>query len=119
MSEPLLKITNLAKSFSGIWALSQAQMTVMPGEVHALLGENGAGKSTFLKALAGAQPQTSGDIWFNGEMLSAVDSPIDRQQKGIITIYQEFNLLPNMTVAENMFLGREALKMHWMVNERC
>ncbi|EMN4129882.1 sugar ABC transporter ATP-binding protein [Providencia vermicola] len=118
MSEPLLKITNLAKSFSGIWALSQAQMTVMPGEVHALLGENGAGKSTFLKALAGAQPQTSGDIWFNGEMLSAVDSPIDRQQKGIITIYQEFNLLPNMTVAENMFLGREALKMHWMVNEK-
>lgn len=118
MSEPLLKITNLAKSFSGIWALSQAQMTVMPGEVHALLGENGAGKSTFLKALAGAQPQTSGDIWFNGEVLSVTDSPVVRQQKGIITIYQEFNLLPNMTVAENMFLGREALKMHWMVNEK-
>ncbi|EKT62532.1 sugar ABC transporter ATP-binding protein [Providencia burhodogranariea] len=118
MSEPLLKITNLTKSFSGIWALSHAQMTVMPGEVHALLGENGAGKSTFLKALAGAQPQTSGDIWFNGETLSVTDSPIIRQQKGIITIYQEFNLLPNMTVAENMFLGREALKMHWMVNEK-
>ncbi|MGO2335384.1 sugar ABC transporter ATP-binding protein [Providencia sp.] len=118
MSEPLLKITNLTKSFSGIWALSDAQMTVMQGEVHALLGENGAGKSTFLKALAGAQPQTSGDIWFNGEMLGGNDSPVFRQQKGIITIYQEFNLLPNMTVAENMFLGREALNMKWMVNER-
>jgi ABC-type transport system involved in cytochrome bd biosynthesis fused ATPase/permease subunit len=68
-------------------------------------GENGAGKSTLLKALAGAQPQTRGDIWFNGETLPVDDSPVARQNKGIITIYQEFNLLPNMTVAENMFLG--------------
>lgn len=60
MSQPLLKVTDLAKSFSGVWALSSAQLTVGTGEIHALLGENGAGKSTLLKALAGAQPQTRG-----------------------------------------------------------
>ncbi|MCV9878067.1 sugar ABC transporter ATP-binding protein [Brenneria izbisi] len=107
MMQPLLKITDLTKSFSGVWALSKAQLVVMPGEIHALLGENGAGKSTLLKALAGAQPQTSGDIWFGGKVLSVQDSPVERQKQGIVTIYQEFNLLPNMTVAENMFLGRE------------
>lgn len=107
MTEPILNITDLAKSFSGVWALSKVQLTVMPGEIHALLGENGAGKSTLLKALSGAQPQTSGEIRFNGEVLPVQDSPIERQRKGIVTIYQEFNLLPNMTVAENMFLGRE------------
>ncbi|SUX84308.1 ABC transporter ATP-binding protein [Citrobacter koseri] len=69
MLQPLLKVTDLAKSFSGVWALSNVQLTVGTGEIHALLGENGAGKSTLLKALAGAQPQTRGDIWFNGETL--------------------------------------------------
>ncbi|MGM3175566.1 sugar ABC transporter ATP-binding protein [Dickeya lacustris] len=107
MTEPLLNIRDLTKNFSGVLALNQVQLTVLPGEIHALLGENGAGKSTLLKALAGAQPQTSGDIDFNGERLSPQDSPVERQKRGIITIYQEFNLLPNMTVAENMFLGRE------------
>lgn len=118
MSQPLLKVTDLAKSFSGVWALSSAQLTVGSGEIHALLGENGAGKSTLLKALAGAQPQTRGDIWFNGETLPVDDSPVARQNKGIITIYQEFNLLPNMTVAENMFLGREPRRRNLIVDER-
>jgi inositol transport system ATP-binding protein len=77
MSQPLLKVTDLAKSFSGVWALSSAQLTVGAGEIHALLGENGAGKSTLLKALAGAQPQTRGDIWFNGETL-----PVDFRLSG-------------------------------------
>lgn len=94
MSQPLLKVTDLAKSFSGVWALSSAQLTVGTGEIHALLGENGAGKSTLLKALAGAQPQTRGEIWFNGETLPVDDSPVERQNKGIITIYQEFNRCP-------------------------
>lgn len=118
MSQPLLNVTDLAKSFSGVWALSNAQLTVGKGEIHALLGENGAGKSTLLKALAGAQPQTRGDIWFNGETLSREDSPVARQSKGIITIYQEFNLLPNMTVAGNMFLGREPRKHALIVDEK-
>lgn len=118
MLQPLLKVTDLAKSFSGVWALSNVQLTVGTGEIHALLGENGAGKSTLLKALAGAQPQTRGDIWFNGETLPVEDSPVERQNKGIITIYQEFNLLPNMTVAENMFLGREPRKRNVIVDAK-
>ncbi len=61
MSQPLLKITDMAKSFSGVWALSNVQLTLEQGEIHALLGENGAGKSTLLKALSGAQPQTHGE----------------------------------------------------------
>ncbi|TNG93731.1 sugar ABC transporter ATP-binding protein [Testudinibacter sp. TR-2022] len=109
MSAPLLKVQNLTKSFSGILALNGVQLQVAAGEVHALLGENGAGKSTLLKALSGAQPQTSGEIIFNGKTLDINDSPHARQLQGIVTIYQEFNLLPNMTVAENFFLGREPL----------
>lgn len=67
MLQPLLNVTDLAKSFSGVWALSNVQLTVGTGEIHALLGENGAGKSTLLKALAGAQPQTWGHLvqWRN------------------------------------------------------
>ncbi|MGP9316296.1 sugar ABC transporter ATP-binding protein [Yersinia pseudotuberculosis] len=118
MSQPLLKITDMAKSFSGVWALSNVQLTLEQGEIHALLGENGAGKSTLLKALSGAQPQTHGEIWFNGEMLALDDSPVERQNKGIITIYQEVNLLPNMTVAENMFLGREPRRRQVFVDEK-
>lgn len=110
MSVPLLKVQNLSKSFSGIMALNGVQLEVASGEVHALLGENGAGKSTLLKALSGAQPQTSGDIIFNGKTLHINDTPHARQLQGIVTIYQEFNLLPNMTVAENFFLGREPLR---------
>ncbi|MGV6988085.1 sugar ABC transporter ATP-binding protein [Testudinibacter sp. P80/BLE/0925] len=110
MSVPLLKVQNLSKSFSGVMALNGVQLTVAAGEVHALLGENGAGKSTLLKALSGAQPQTSGEIIFNDKPLDINDTPHARQLQGIVTIYQEFNLLPNMTVAENFFLGREPLR---------
>lgn len=117
MSTPLLSVKDLTKSFSGIMALNGVQLNVGKGEVHALLGENGAGKSTLLKALSGAQPQTSGDIIFDGESLDINDTPFDRQLKGIVTIYQEFNLLPNMTVAENFFLGREPVK-GLFVNEK-
>ncbi|WP_411019989.1 ATP-binding cassette domain-containing protein, partial [Salmonella sp. ZJHZ21_0168] len=84
----LLQVRNLSKSFSGIMALDGVQLQVGTGEVHALLGENGAGKSTLLKALSGAQPQTSGDIIFNGKTLDLNDSPHARQLQGIVTIYQ-------------------------------
>lgn len=117
MSTPLLEVKDLTKSFSGVMALNRVKLTVEKGEVHALLGENGAGKSTLLKALSGAQPQTSGEIIFNGEKLNLNDSPFERQLKGIVTIYQEFNLLPNMTVAENFFLGREPVN-GLFVNEK-
>lgn len=103
----LLEAQNIQKSFPGVKALDGVHMNVLPGEVHALLGENGAGKSTFLKILAGAQAADSGELAFNGAALDPDDTPLKRQEAGVVTIYQEFNLLPEMSVAENMFLGRE------------
>jgi len=103
----LLAAEGVSKSFPGVRALADARLHVRVGEVHALLGENGAGKSTLLKILAGAQRAEDGDIRFAGIALDPSDTPLARQQLGIVTIYQEFNLLPEMTVAENMYLGRE------------
>jgi inositol transport system ATP-binding protein len=110
MSANLLTVRGIRKSFPGVKALDGVQLDVVRGEVHALLGENGAGKSTLLKILAGAQPRDDGTIEFDGVVLDATDTPLMRQQMGIVTIYQEFNLLPGLTVAENMFIGREPLK---------
>lgn len=107
----LLQARAIGKAFPGVVALDGVNLSVGEGEVHALLGENGAGKSTFLKILAGAQAADSGTIEFAGCALSPQDSPLDRQQAGIVTIYQEFNLIPEMSVAENMFLGREPCRL--------
>lgn len=109
-SDPLLDVRGLQKNFPGVCALGGVRLKVGKGEVHALLGENGAGKSTLLKILGGAQPADAGDIEFDGCALLASDRPIDRQRAGLITIYQEFNLLPDMSVAENMYLGHEPLR---------
>jgi inositol transport system ATP-binding protein len=104
--EPLLRMTSIRKKFPGVQALDDASLEVLPGEIHALLGENGAGKSTLIKILAGAQQPDSGTIEFGGETVVMV-SPHDAQRRGIATIYQEFTLAPNMTIAENVFIGRE------------
>src|SRR5215471_15145574 len=106
MTEPLLRITSINKRFPGVQALDDAGLEVQPGEIHALLGENGAGKSTLIKILAGAQQPDSGTIEFGGEHV-VMASPHDAQRRGIATIYQEFTLAPNMTIAENVFIGRE------------
>jgi inositol transport system ATP-binding protein len=103
----LLEAQDISKTFPGVRALDAVCMSVEPGEVHALLGENGAGKSTFLKILSGAQKADGGTLSLNGVTLDPQDRPLDRQRAGVITIYQEFNLLAEMSVAENMFLGRE------------
>ena len=95
-----------AKKFPGVQALDNVDFEVAPGEVHALLGENGAGKSTLIKILAGAQHPDTGTIGFGGEDI-VFTSPYHAQQAGIVTIYQEFTLVPNMSVAENVFIGRE------------
>ncbi len=110
MTDNLLQVRGIRKSFPGVKALNGVQIDVSAGEVHALLGENGAGKSTLLKILSGAQPADEGTIEFDGVVLSPTDTPIMRQQKGIVTIYQEFNLLPGLTVAENMYIGREPVR---------
>jgi len=106
MSEPLLRMAGISKSFPGVQALSEVELTVGPGEIHALLGENGAGKSTLLKILAGAQPPDSGTITLDGKVVT-FDTPHAAQMHGIVTIYQEFTLAPNMSICENVFIGRE------------
>jgi inositol transport system ATP-binding protein len=106
MMEPLLRMTLICKRFPGVQALDDAGLEVLPGEIHALLGENGAGKSTLIKILSGAQQPDSGTIEFGGQNVTMV-SPHDAQRRGIATIYQEFTLAPNMTIAENVFIGRE------------
>jgi len=103
----LLDVHAIEKSFPGVKALDGVSLQVAAGEVHALLGENGAGKSTLLKILSGAQAQDKGELRFDGVALDRTDTPLKRQEAGIVTIHQEFNLVPEMSVAENMFLGRE------------
>lgn len=107
MNDALLQITAVKKSFPGVRALDGVDLHVAEAEVHALLGENGAGKSTLLKILSGAQTADEGHLNFDGTALKPGDTPARRQQLGIVTIYQEFNLLPALSVAENMYIGRE------------
>ncbi|EGF89397.1 ABC transporter family protein [Asticcacaulis biprosthecium C19] len=114
----LLDLADITKRFPGVVALDGARLSVASGEVHALLGENGAGKSTLLKILSGAQACDSGRLTFDGAALSASDTPVQRQRAGIVTIYQEFNLQPFLTVAENLYLGREPLRFGLIDHKR-
>jgi inositol transport system ATP-binding protein len=107
MSGPVLEVRNLHKQFPGVKALDGVDLCVERGEVHALLGENGAGKSTLLKILSGAQSADQGECLLDGNPLDPTDTPLARQRLGLVTIYQEFNLLPFMSVAENLYIGRE------------
>lgn len=106
MAEVLLDIKGLEKTFPGVRALKGVQLQVNKGEVHALMGENGAGKSTLIKVLTGIYTKTAGTIMFDGEEINA-KTPIEANEKGISTIYQELNLVLFQTVYENLFLGRE------------
>ena len=106
LNRPVLKMTGISKRFPGVLALEGVHLEVGEAEIHALLGENGAGKSTLLKVLSGAHSANSGEIELYGEPV-AFASPHDAQRAGIVTIYQEFTLAPDMTIAENVFIGRE------------
>ena len=103
---PLLEMTGIVKTYPGVRALDNASLTVRAGEVHALMGENGAGKSTLMKILAGAQKADSGEIRLDGQPIQ-VETPLQAMDRGINIIYQELNLVPHLSVAENIFLGRE------------
>ena len=105
-SKPLLRLTGIGKSFPGVKALDGVDFEVRAGEVHALLGENGAGKSTLLKIVAGAQSADRGTIMIGGDAVKLAN-PQDAQKRGVVTIYQEFTLAPNMSIADNVFIGRE------------
>ncbi|RKL67065.1 D-xylose ABC transporter ATP-binding protein [Salipaludibacillus neizhouensis] len=109
MVNPIIKVTDVTKEYPGTIALSGVNMEIYPGEVHTLAGENGAGKSTLMKILAGAISPTIGSIEVNGEKLTEF-SPRTSSEKGIGIIYQEFNLVPHLTVEENIMLGKEKRK---------
>lgn len=103
----ILEMRNISKTFPGVRALKGVDFTLRKGEIHALMGENGAGKSTLIKVLTGVYTKDSGDIWLEGsDKPVAIHSPQDAQNSGISTVYQEITLCPNLTVAENMFIGR-------------
>jgi ribose transport system ATP-binding protein len=104
--DPLLRMEHISKSFPGVVALVDASLSVNAGEVHALVGQNGAGKSTMIKILTGAYTRESGTILFAGQTVN-FSTPQQAQNHGISTIYQEINLIPLRSVAENIFLGRE------------
>src|SRR6266478_4292898 len=106
VSPPILEMRNISKAFGGVQALRDVSFTCQPGKVHALVGENGAGKSTLIKILAGAYQADSGEIIYKGQRHASLTT---RQalDSGIRIIYQELNLIPYLSVAENIFLGRE------------
>jgi ribose transport system ATP-binding protein len=107
---PFLELQGITKRFPGVLALNGVSLEVRAGEVHALLGENGAGKSTLIKIIAGVYHADAGEIRIDGRPVT-VRNPHDAQALGISTIFQEFTLAPDMTVAENIFLGREPLRI--------
>src|SRR4051812_12296344 len=105
-SQPLLRMEDITKIFSGVVALEGVDFTLERGEVHALVGENGAGKSTLIKVMTGAYKRDGGRAVLEGREVN-FRSPEDAQAAGVVAVYQEVNLLTYRTVAENIFLGRE------------
>lgn len=109
MKDSILEIQDVSKSFSGVYALKGVRLTVKKGEVHALIGENGAGKSTLMKIILGMHQPNEGSMLFKGETY-APKNPMDALQAGVSMIHQEISLADNMTVAENIWVGREPTK---------
>jgi inositol transport system ATP-binding protein len=109
----ILQVQNLSKSFLGVKALDNIQFELKQGEVHALMGENGAGKSTFMKILMGLLQQDSGEIIFEGDTLKS-NNVHENLQKGISMIHQEILVVPELTVGQNIFLGREINFRNWL-----
>ncbi|BAL90788.1 putative ABC transporter ATP-binding protein [Actinoplanes missouriensis 431] len=106
---PVLEMTGIRKVFPGVVALDGVDFRLFPGEIHALMGENGAGKSTLIKVLTGVYTIDGGEVRLGGEVVH-INGPLQAQQAGISTVYQEVNLCTNLSVAENIFIGREPRK---------
>ena len=107
MNDPILEMRGVSKSFFGIKALRAVDLTVYAREIHALMGENGAGKSTLMKILSGAyRPDPAGEIRIEGKPVR-IEGPLGGRAAGISIIYQELSLAPNLSVVENIYLGRE------------
>ncbi len=117
-NEQLLLVEGVSKGFPGVQALENVRFDLRAGEVHALVGENGAGKSTLMKVLSGIYKKDSGTIQFNGKHVD-VAGPLEAQHLGISIIHQEINLMPDLTVAENIFIGREPRSLgKFFLNDR-
>ncbi len=118
MGEPvLLEVKGIHKQFPGVYALNDVSMELRAGEVHALLGENGAGKSTLINVLGGIFPPNAGEIFINGKKIT-IENVYDSQEHGIAVIHQELVLVPYMTIAENIFLGREPINSMGVVDKK-
>lgn len=115
--QPILELNHISKSFPGVQALSDVHFDVRPGEVHALLGENGAGKSTLIKIVSGVYRPDSGEIRIDGQKV-LFNNPREAQLKGVATIYQELSLYPELTVAENIFIGHAPRNRFGMIDWR-
>ncbi len=115
MEQELLSMKHIDKSFPGVHALKDVSLSLRHGEVHGLIGENGAGKSTLMKILSGVYQADSGQIFWEGREVH-IGSTTEATAVGISIIYQELNLMPNMSVKENIFLGRERRKARFMVD---
>ncbi len=106
---PIVSMREIFRSFPGVLAVQNVSLDIFPGEIHALVGENGAGKSTLMKVLAGVYPKDAGHLIYKGAEVE-IPTPRAAQQLGISMIHQELNLMPHLTVAQNVFIGREPLK---------
>ncbi|NOE28493.1 MULTISPECIES: ATP-binding cassette domain-containing protein [unclassified Ruegeria] len=104
--EPILKGRNLVKRYGKVTALDQCDFDLMPGEILAVIGDNGAGKSTLIKAISGAVMPDEGEVWLEGRKVN-FHSPIDAREAGIETVYQTLAMSPALSIADNMFMGRE------------
>src|SRR5688572_24558863 len=114
--EPILKVENITKTFSGVRSLNKVNLKLNAGKVTALIGENGAGKSTLLKIMSGIYTDYEGTITFKDQP-TRFNAPKDAQDIGISIIHQELNLIPNLTVAQNVFLGRELVNKLGFLDE--
>ena len=109
MTEPILKARNLVKRYGKVTALDHCDFELMPGEILAVIGDNGAGKSSLIKALSGAVQPAGGEIWLDGKPVEFA-SPLDARAHGIECVYQTLAMSPALSIADNMFMGRELRK---------
>jgi fructose transport system ATP-binding protein len=112
MTEPILKARGLVKRYGRVTALDRCDFDLMPGEILAVIGDNGAGKSSLIKAISGAVQPDEGEVWLEGERVRFA-SPIEARAAGIETVYQTLAMSPALSITDNMFMGREMRKPGW------
>ena len=117
MSHPvILEMKGIVKSFGPVKALKGVDLDLRAGEVHALMGENGAGKSTLMKVLTGIHDANEGTIHYNGKQVT-YSKPKDAMEDGIVIVHQELNMMNHLTVAQNIFIGREEFRHNWLIDD--